>query len=81
MKFTTDNPRLAIRTVDLGANLTRIDVCDRYKGIVIAVIRPLDVKDDEGRGMYEVETKTTCKTATAAKVQTTINHLSGRRPA
>ena len=81
MTFTTNNPRIAIRTVDLGANMTRIDVCDCYKGIVIAVIRPLDIKDDEGRGMYEVETKTACKTATATKAQTTINHLAGRRPA
>jgi hypothetical protein len=81
MQFTTDNPRLTLEEVNMGAGLTRFDLIDKYKGRSAATIRPLDLKDDEGRQMYSVETKTGEVVKTAAETQKTINRLSGRLPA
>jgi hypothetical protein len=81
MKFLTTNPRLTLENINMGAGLTRIDLIDKYKGAAIATIRPLDLKDDEGRQMYSVETKSGEIVKTFHETQKTINRLSGKRPA
>jgi hypothetical protein len=81
MKFLTTNPRLTLENINMGAGLTRIDLIDKYKGAAIATIRPLDLKDDEGRQMYSVETKSGEVVKTFHETQKTINRLIGKRPA